>query len=70
MSGVERSDKAILTTLAPPPPEMQQLLAVLKDNQEQTDRYFGLFAQTVSVPEFFAPENMHKIFGRGQQAGG
>ena len=55
-----------LATLAPPPPEMQQLLAALKGNQEQTDRFFGIFAQTVSVPDFFAPENMQKIFDRGQ----
>ena len=56
-----------LATLAPPPPEMQQLLAALQGNQEQTNRFFGLFAQTVSVPEFFAPENMQLIFGRNQQ---
>jgi flavin-dependent dehydrogenase len=70
----ERNDSALplydftcqLATLAPPPPEMQQLLAALKGNQEQTDRFFGIFAQTVSVPDFFAPENMQKIFGRGQ----
>jgi flavin-dependent dehydrogenase len=58
-----------LAALAPPKPEMQQLIAALKGNQEQTDRFFGLFAQTVSVPEFFAPENMQRIFGHGQQAG-
>jgi flavin-dependent dehydrogenase len=56
-----------LATLAPPPPEMQQLLAALQGNQEQTNRFFGLFAQTVSVPAFFAPENMQLIFGRNQQ---
>ena len=67
----ERNDSALplydftcqLATLAPPPPEMEQLLAALKGNQEQTDRFFGIFAQTVSVPDFFAPENMQKIFG-------
>jgi flavin-dependent dehydrogenase len=56
-----------LATLAPPPPEMQQLLAALQGNQEQTNRFFGLFAQTVSVQAFFAPENMQQIFGRNQQ---
>lgn len=55
-----------LATLAPPPPEMQQLFAALKANQEQTNRFFGLFAQTVSVPDFFSPENMQKIVGRDQ----
>jgi flavin-dependent dehydrogenase len=57
-----------LATLAPPPPEMQQLLAALKGNQEQTDRFFGIFAQTVSASEFFAPENMQRIFGPDQHA--
>ena len=57
-----------LATLAPPPPEMQQLLAALNGNQEQTDRFFGIFAQTVSITEFFSPDNMQKIFGRGQHA--
>ena len=57
-----------LATLAPPPPVMQQLLAALKGNQEQTDRFFGIFAQTVSAPEFFAPENMQRIFGPDQHA--
>jgi flavin-dependent dehydrogenase len=51
-----------LATLAPPPPQMQQLFAALHGNREQTDRFFGIFAQTVSVPEFFAAENMQKIF--------
>jgi flavin-dependent dehydrogenase len=52
-----------LATLAPPPPEMQRLFAALRGNPEQTDRFFGLFAQTVSVPEFFAPDNMQRILG-------
>jgi flavin-dependent dehydrogenase len=52
-----------LATLAPPPPEMRRLLGALKGNQEQTNRFFGVFAQTVSVPEFFSSENMQRIFG-------
>lgn len=56
-----------LATLAPPPPEMQRLLAALKGNQEQTDRFFGVLAQTVSIPEFFGPENMQRILGRDQR---
>jgi len=58
-----------LATLAPPTPEMQQLLGALNGNQEQTNKFFGLFAQTVSLPEFFAPENMQKIYGRDQHTG-
>ena len=58
-----------LATLAPNPPEMQQLLEALRGNQKQTNRFFGLFAQTVSVPEFFSPENMQEIFGGDRGAG-
>jgi hypothetical protein len=42
---------------------MMQLLNALRTNQEQTNRFFGLFAQTVTVPEFFSPDNMKRIFG-------
>jgi flavin-dependent dehydrogenase len=55
-----------LATLAPPPPEMARLLAALQGNQEQTDRFFGLFAQTVSVPDFFAPSNVERILSAAQ----
>jgi flavin-dependent dehydrogenase len=56
-----------LATLAPPAPEMQRLFAALQGNQEQTNRFFGLFAQTVSIPAFFAAENMQRILGRNPQ---
>jgi 2-polyprenyl-6-methoxyphenol hydroxylase-like FAD-dependent oxidoreductase len=52
-----------LAGLAPPPPEMQQLFAALRDNQEQTNRFFGLIAGTVPFSEFFAPENLERIMG-------
>jgi len=44
-----------------PPPEMQQLFAALRENQTETNQFIGLFAQTVSIPEFFAPENLQRI---------
>lgn len=56
-----------LAPLGPPTPEMEKLLGALHGNQEQTDRFFGIFAQTVSVPEFFAPENMQCIFAQSAQ---
>jgi flavin-dependent dehydrogenase len=56
-----------LATLAPPAPEMQRLFAALQGNQEQTNRFFGIFAQTVSIPAFFAAENMQRILGRNPQ---
>jgi flavin-dependent dehydrogenase len=54
-----------LAALEPPPPEMQQLFAALRHNQEQTNRFFGVMAGTVPAPEFFAPENLGRIMGAG-----
>jgi len=56
-----------LAALAPPPPEMQQLFAALRHDQEQTDRFFGNIAGTVSIPEFFSPENLGRIMGAGER---
>ena len=50
-------------TLELPSPEMQQLFAALRNNQEQTNRFFGTLAGTVPIPEFFAPENVGQIIG-------
>jgi 2-polyprenyl-6-methoxyphenol hydroxylase-like FAD-dependent oxidoreductase len=52
-----------LASLAPPTPEMQQLFGALRHNQEQTNRFFGMIAGTVAIPEFFAPENIGQIIG-------
>jgi flavin-dependent dehydrogenase len=52
---------AQMAQLAPTPPEMMQLLGALQHNQEDTDRYFGVFAQTVPVTEFFDPANLTRI---------
>ena len=48
-------------TLAPRPPEMQQLLVALQGNQEQINRFFGLVEGTTSFSEFLSPENMGRI---------
>ena len=52
-----------LAALEPPPPEMQELFAALRGDQEQTDRFFGTIAGTVPVDEFFSPENVAAIVG-------
>jgi flavin-dependent dehydrogenase len=49
--------------LQPPAPEMQQLIAALRDNPEQADRFVGTIAGTVPMTEFFAPENVARIVG-------
>jgi flavin-dependent dehydrogenase len=49
--------------LDPPPPQMRQMFAALRGNQAQTDRFLGTIAGTVSIPEFYSPENMQRIVG-------
>ena len=57
-----------LAALEPPPLEMQQLFAALRQDQEETNRFFGTIAGTVPVPEFFAPENLGRIVSAGAGA--
>lgn len=59
-----------LAALEPPPPEMQQLFAALRHDQEQTNRFFGTIAGTVPVQEFFAPDNLGRIIGAAAQGAG
>jgi 2-polyprenyl-6-methoxyphenol hydroxylase-like FAD-dependent oxidoreductase len=75
MYGRQRDERAApgfemscqFATLEPPPVEMQQLFAALRDNQEQTNRLFGTIAGTVPPSEFFAPENLGRIMGASMQ---
>lgn len=57
-----------LAALAPPPPEIAQLLEALRYNAQQRSRFFGVLAHTVPVTEFFSPENMQKIFAGTKSA--
>lgn len=50
----------------PATPEMRQLLAALRSNQLETNRFFGLIAQTTSIPEFFDPDNLGRIITGSQ----
>ncbi len=60
-----------LATLDPPPLEVRELLSALQHNPEQRSRWFGVFAHTVPVQEFFAPENVQRIMsGKMIGAGG
>ncbi len=47
----------------PLPSEQRQLFMALQGNQADTDRFFGVFADTVPAQEFFAPENVQRIMG-------
>jgi flavin-dependent dehydrogenase len=58
-----------LAALAPPPPEVAQILFALTENPEQRGRFFSMLAHGVPVAEFFSPENLQKIIqGNGKQA--
>ena len=53
----------LFARLQPPDEEMQQLLAALRGDQRQTDRFFGTVVGTVHPSEFFTPENLASITG-------
>ena len=50
-----------MANLEPPAQEVIDLFVGLARNQDDADAYFGVFAQTVPVSEFFAPENLQRI---------
>lgn len=50
-----------LAQLQAPPPEIRELFAALRGNQHQTDRFFGLMAGSVAIPDFYSPENIDRI---------
>jgi flavin-dependent dehydrogenase len=52
-----------MATMAPPPPELAELLAAVAGNPEAGDQFAGVIAGTVSPAEFFAPENIGRILG-------
>ena len=52
-----------LANLAEPPaPEITRLLQALRGNQLETDRFLGVWAGTVPIPAFFAPDNIRQTF--------
>jgi 2-polyprenyl-6-methoxyphenol hydroxylase-like FAD-dependent oxidoreductase len=47
--------------LEPPPPPTRRLLAALRGNPEETDRFLNTVAGTVPITEFFSPENVRRV---------
>ena len=47
--------------MEPFPPEFMALFRALRNNQEEADSFFGTDAGTVSMAEFFAPQNVQRI---------
>lgn len=57
--------------LDPPSQAVMDLFMALPGQQRAIDAYFGVFAQTVPVTEFFAPDNLARIIaGVGAEAKG
>jgi flavin-dependent dehydrogenase len=50
-----------LATLAPPPPELQRLLAAMHGNRDAMDAFVSVTAGTLSPVEFFAPDHLGQI---------
>lgn len=50
-----------LARLAPPTPEMIELLEALRGDREESGRFLGTVTGTVPVQEFFSPENVSRI---------
>ena len=50
-----------LATLAPPPPEMQQLLGATAGNRGAMDAFTRMFAGVMPVQEFFSPAHVRGI---------
>jgi 2-polyprenyl-6-methoxyphenol hydroxylase-like FAD-dependent oxidoreductase len=56
--------------LAPPPPEMQQLMRAIHGNQEAMDGFARIFSGVMSPADFFSPENVGRIMAKaGTPAG-
>ena len=51
-----------LAALEPPPPELVQLLGAVHGNQEATDQFCRVNAGITSPLEFFAEDNVRRIF--------
>lgn len=52
--------------LEAPSPQMLGLLAALRGNQAQTDRFMSINGGTVSAADFYAPENIARIMAAAQ----
>ena len=58
-----------LATLAPPPPELAQLFAAVQGNRAAMDAFVRVNAGVTSPAEFFAEDNVERIYSAATQAG-
>jgi flavin-dependent dehydrogenase len=57
-----------LARLEPAPPEMQQLFGAVQTSQEFMDDFVSVMAAAKPAPEFFAPENVERMFAQASVA--
>lgn len=50
-----------LATLAPPPPELQQLLGLIAGHEEAMDGFVSVVSGAITAPEFFDPANIERL---------
>lgn len=53
-------------SMEPTPPEMRMFFEALQNDDVEKERFLGTVAGTVSIPEFYAPENMQRIIKKGR----
>jgi hypothetical protein len=58
-----------LATLAPPPPEMEHLLAAIHGSQQAMDGFVRMNAGTISPAEFMHPDHIAALLGAPPSAG-
>jgi hypothetical protein len=56
-----------LASMAPPPPDMQQLFGAIQGNQTAMDGFARMNAGTISPAQFFSPENVGAIMNRTRE---
>jgi flavin-dependent dehydrogenase len=59
-----------LATLEPPPPDLEQLLAAARGNQQAMDGFARVIAGVTSPAEFFSEENVGRILAQAAVASG
>ena len=57
-----------MAKLDPPPQPIIDLFVGMKDSPEDARAYFGVFAQSVPVQQFFAPDNTERLMKQGAAA--
>jgi 2-polyprenyl-6-methoxyphenol hydroxylase-like FAD-dependent oxidoreductase len=58
-----------LATLEPPPPQMQQLFAALRGNQEATNQFYSAITGSSPLPAFMHPKNLERIMTAAELEG-